>query len=125
MGPQEQEDRKRIAHLLALTQPVEQEVTYFRGAKPDKMTVFPRSASGIPQPHGSQGADAGGSNKNNQRSGSPERVMRTVYLPSANTDAMMLKIESLQVECTLLKRGLSFLSLCSTTKARPSAHLCV
>ncbi len=73
---------------------MEQEVTYFRGTKPDKMTVFPRAAGGVPKPYGSQQP---GPESKIQRAGSPERVMRTVYLPSANTDAMMLKIESLQV----------------------------
>lgn len=90
---QETEDRKRIAHLLALTQPVEQEITYFRGAKPDKMTVFPRATAGPAVPHPAKPSSPG----KRQHVGSPERVMRTVYLPSANTDAMMLKIESLQV----------------------------
>jgi hypothetical protein len=35
---QEVEDRKRIQHLLALTQPVSQEVTYIRECRPDKIT---------------------------------------------------------------------------------------
>ena len=35
---QELEDRKRIQHLLALTQPVTQEVTYFRDCRPHSIT---------------------------------------------------------------------------------------
>ncbi len=35
---QELEDRKRIQHLLALTQPVSQEVTYFRDCRPGKIS---------------------------------------------------------------------------------------
>jgi len=35
---QELEDRKRIQHLLALTQPMSQEVTYFRDCRPGKVT---------------------------------------------------------------------------------------
>lgn len=35
---QELEDRKRIQHLLALTQPVSQEVTYFKDRRPHTMT---------------------------------------------------------------------------------------
>eukprot|EP00943_MAST-04B_sp_MAST-4B-sp1_P008619 g8619.t1 len=38
---QELEDRRRIQHLLALTQPVSQEVTFFRDCRPAKMTRFP------------------------------------------------------------------------------------
>ena len=30
--------------------------------------------------------------------GGGERVMRTVYLPTANTDSLMLRIESLQAQ---------------------------
>ncbi len=41
---QELEDRKRIQHLLALTQPIEQEITYHRDAKPDTLTIYPRVA---------------------------------------------------------------------------------
>lgn len=74
---------------------MEQEITYFRGAKPDRMTVFPRAPGGGPpaRPSAGTGSSAGG-----RGGGSPERVMRTVYLPSANTDSMMLKIESLQAQ---------------------------
>lgn len=32
------EDRQRIEHLLALTQPINQEVTYFRECRPEKLT---------------------------------------------------------------------------------------
>lgn len=38
---QELEDRRRIQHLLALTQPVTQEVTFFRDCRPGKSTVLP------------------------------------------------------------------------------------
>jgi hypothetical protein len=36
------EDRQRLEHLLALTQPINQEVTYFRECRPEKLTkVYP------------------------------------------------------------------------------------
>ena len=38
---QELEDRRRIQHLLALSQPVTQEVTFFRDCRPSKMTRYP------------------------------------------------------------------------------------
>ncbi len=38
---QEIEDRRRIQHLLALTQPVTQEVTFFRDCRPERMTRYP------------------------------------------------------------------------------------
>lgn len=80
---QEIEDRRRIQHLLALTQPVSQEVTFFRDCRPEQMT---RPAAG------SAAAPAGGS-----RAGGPSnRVLRTVYLPSDRADALALKLEALQ-----------------------------
>jgi hypothetical protein len=45
---QEVEDRRRIQHLLALTQPVTQEVTYFRERRPDVLSrPHSASASGV------------------------------------------------------------------------------
>eukprot|EP00947_MAST-08B_sp_MAST-8B-sp1_P005772 g5772.t1 len=41
---QEMDDRRRIAHLLALSKPVAQEVTFFRDCRPGKMTRFPIGA---------------------------------------------------------------------------------
>jgi len=38
---QETEDRRRIAHLLALTRPVGEEVTFFRDCRPESLQSFP------------------------------------------------------------------------------------
>ena len=43
---QELDDRRRIAHLLALTKPVSQEVTFFRDCRPGKMTRYPLDSRG-------------------------------------------------------------------------------
>ena len=82
---QEVEDRKRIRHLLAMHGPLEQEITYNRDGKPNIVTVYPR--------HGQENMPK----KANQVEAS-ERVMRTVYLPAANADNLMLKVESLQAQ---------------------------
>lgn len=82
---QEVEDRKRIRHLLAMHGPLEQEITYNRDGKPNIVTVYPR--------HGQENIPK----KANQAEAS-ERVMRTVYLPAANADNLMLKVESLQAQ---------------------------
>ena len=42
---QEMDDRKRIQHLLALTEPVEQEITYGRDAKTDTFKLLPTRSS--------------------------------------------------------------------------------
>lgn len=82
---QEVEDRKRIRHLLAMHGPMEQEITYNRNGKPNTVTVYPR--------HGQENV----AKQANQKDAS-ERVMRTVYLPAANADNLMLKVESLQAQ---------------------------
>jgi coiled-coil domain-containing protein 77 len=55
---QEVEDRKRIQHLLALTQPVSQEVTYFRDCRPGKVS---RNYTAIDRQAGTASAAAGAS----------------------------------------------------------------
>lgn len=82
---QEVEDRKRIQHLLAMHGPLEQEITYNRDGKPNTVTAFPR-----------RGQENNPRRANQQEAS--ERVMRTVYLPAANADNLMLKIESLQAQ---------------------------
>lgn len=65
--------------------PLEQEITYSRDGKPNTVTVYPRHSQENSSKRGNQ-ADAS------------ERVMRTVYLPAANADNLMLKVESLQAQ---------------------------
>lgn len=36
------QDRKRLQHLLALTEPVEQEITYARQGRPDTFHLLPK-----------------------------------------------------------------------------------
>ena len=100
---QEIEDRRRIQHLLQLLQPSEQEVTFSRDAPPENMVMFARDASaqlgggahGAPQAHGK--GDIPPSHM--QQPPQPcERIMRTVFLPAANTESLILKIESLQAQ---------------------------
>ncbi|KAK9814374.1 hypothetical protein WJX72_004785 [[Myrmecia] bisecta] len=93
LAAQEKEDRKRIQHLLALNQPIEQEITYQRAARPQAVTVFPRAVA-----EGKAGNKAGGSAGSSGSGEHQERVMRTVYLPAANADSLMLKVESLQAQ---------------------------
>ncbi|GMH33975.1 hypothetical protein BSKO_01809 [Bryopsis sp. KO-2023] len=84
---QEVEDRKKIQHLLSLTQPGEQEITYVRDGRPDAVTVYPRGREPLACKR-NKGATGVG----------PERVLRTVYLPTANADSLLLKVESLQAQ---------------------------
>ncbi|KAK3242884.1 hypothetical protein CYMTET_47438 [Cymbomonas tetramitiformis] len=106
---QELEDRKRIQHLLALTGPVEQEITYFRSKQTESLTHLPKDdkrnkgeaergyvrVTGVPRPeppHVHQPVQP------------CERVMRTVYLPTSNVESLLLKCESLQAQLNEQKR---------------------
>jgi coiled-coil domain-containing protein 77 len=74
---QEVQDRKRIQQLLAMTQPYEQEMTYDKATAPQTVTMQ--------------------SNSNAGQDGTT-RVMRTVFLPTANAEVLTLKVESLQAQ---------------------------
>jgi coiled-coil domain-containing protein 77 len=85
---QELEDRRRIQHLLALTQPVSQEVTFFRDCRPAKMTRFPvesgkeslrsQADSMMREPNSSLSVSSRGNSRSNNRSsgGGAVRVPR-------------------------------------------------
>jgi len=100
---QEMDDRKRIQHLLALTEPVEQEITYGRDTKADTFKLLPTKSSrvqgntitGVPRPNPPH---------MHQPVQPCERVMRTVYLPTTNVESLLLKCESLQAQLNEQKR---------------------
>eukprot|EP00879_Flechtneria_rotunda_P025394 GHRR01026982.1.p1 GENE.GHRR01026982.1~~GHRR01026982.1.p1 ORF type:complete len:389 (+),score=177.76 GHRR01026982.1:261-1427(+) len=94
---QEMQDRKRIQQLLELTQPLEQTVTYRQDGPPNTVTALPKPRLQTQQQRQHQSgqqihgvAAAGGTGA--------ERVLRTVFLPSADTEFLLLKIESLQAQ---------------------------
>jgi coiled-coil domain-containing protein 77 len=83
---QEVQDRQRIQQLLAMTQPYEQEMTYSKAGPPQTTTSqLGRDAGGA-----AGGGAAGG--------GGGTRVLRTVFLPTANADVLALRVESLQAQ---------------------------
>jgi len=74
---QELEDRRKIQHLLAVTQPVIQETTRFRKSVPEKVTKPSRP----------------------QSAGAPQtRVLRTVFMPNEQVDTLMLTVEALRAQ---------------------------
>lgn len=83
---QEMEDRKKIQHLLNLTHPEEQEITYVKNGRPDTVMVLPK------------GGGQRDCQTTNSGSCGAERVLRTVFLPTANADTLILKVESLQAQ---------------------------
>lgn len=119
---QEMEDRRRIQHLLALTQPVTEEVTFFRDCRPGRMTRFPIANStdspaidkrnslnlefeAVDSPYGTpssarkkikQAATRKSSKKSTTTT--PSRVLRTVYLPSEQADSLMKTVEMLKTQ---------------------------
>eukprot|EP01025_Chloroclados_australasicus_P041684 TRINITY_DN4434_c0_g1_i7.p1 TRINITY_DN4434_c0_g1~~TRINITY_DN4434_c0_g1_i7.p1 ORF type:complete len:407 (+),score=37.63 TRINITY_DN4434_c0_g1_i7:49-1269(+) len=99
---QQLQDRRRIQHLLNLSQPLEQEINYSKGCAPQAMPLLPRNVNamqryGVGISHQQQLTRVGAVNVGNN-GGGQERVLRTVYLPVANADALMLKLESVQAQ---------------------------
>lgn len=102
---QEIQDRQRIQQLLSMTQPLEQTITYKQDGMPSSVTAYPKphvrngsqqqgsSADVQHQRHGSTAATAGSS-----AAAGGERVLRTVFLPTADSEFFLLKIESLQAQ---------------------------
>ncbi|GBF99207.1 hypothetical protein Rsub_12466 [Raphidocelis subcapitata] len=82
---QELEDRRRMQHLLSVAAPLEQAVTLRADAPPLAATAGAAAAAAAGHRQGG-GRDGGGG------------VMRTVFLPAANADALVLKIEALQAQ---------------------------
>lgn len=102
---QEVEDRRRIQHLLALLQPSEQEITFSRDAPPDVMLLYSKGSGAAACAPGAHAAGPAPPPPHMQQPPQPcERVMRTVYLPVANTETLILKIESLQAQLNEQKK---------------------
>lgn len=78
------EDERKIQQLMRMCHPGEQEIAYTKDSKPDVITNVSRQ-----------------NNLDNTKEfvsigNKGERVMRTVYLPTANADVLLLKVEALQ-----------------------------
>lgn len=58
------DDRKRIQHLLALTQPVTEEVTFLKDCRPGRMTRFPINPSHVVSENHTNQAQADSSSLN-------------------------------------------------------------
>jgi coiled-coil domain-containing protein 77 len=80
---QEAEDRQRIKQLLALTRPAEQHILYQQENTVQANTVFPRQQRSKSPARSQEGG---------------ERILRTVYLPAAQTESLSLKCEALQAQ---------------------------
>ncbi|CEG46956.1 uncharacterized protein PHALS_03625 [Plasmopara halstedii] len=111
----EQDDLVKIQHLLALTQPITEQVTFFRDCRPSSRTTYP---SAIPKTYPYPSTMHIGSEemlqiekehqsgfvvrgnapslKNMIKSIPPNKVLRTIYMPSEQTAALTATIESLQ-----------------------------
>lgn len=108
---QEIQDRQRIQQLLAMTQPLEQTVTYKQGGAPSSVTAYPAAAAaaaagraGSPAKAGARGGRSGqqqpqhGAAAAGSGGGGGERVLRTVFLPTVDSDFLLMKVESLQAQ---------------------------
>ena len=95
----EEEDRKRIDHLLALTVPVTQQVVYFRDARPEKIT----RNSIVDKPHDATHAGKPIVAKENSTIEHSKttatrpfpansRILRTVYLPNESVETLRQQV---------------------------------
>ncbi|ETN13745.1 hypothetical protein PPTG_08472 [Phytophthora nicotianae INRA-310] len=115
---QEQDDRQKIQKLLALTQPITEQVTFFRDCRPGTRTTYPSGRTPTPTtyPYPSTmhiGSEEMQQKKKKQKSGfavrgnapslmnitqaiPPNKVLRTIYMPNEQTAALTKTIENLQ-----------------------------
>ncbi|RLN32326.1 hypothetical protein BBJ28_00009938 [Nothophytophthora sp. Chile5] len=118
---QEQDDRQKIQHLLTLTQPITEQVTFFRDCRPDSRTNYPiaRPLTPTTYPYPSTmhiASEEMRARKKKQRqqhphfvcrgnatsaatssqNAPPNKVLRTVYMPNEQTAALTKTIENLQ-----------------------------
>jgi coiled-coil domain-containing protein 77 len=119
---QETEDRKTIQHLLALTHPITQEVTFFQDSRPDTVTKYPvgsgpggsMGVGGAPhagprraddvQIEAYRGVDwlstASSSGARGGSGGDP--LLRTVYLPTERETELLANLEELHIRLQAL-----------------------
>ncbi|KAF4134482.1 hypothetical protein GN958_ATG04055 [Phytophthora infestans] len=117
---QEQDDRQKMQHLLALTQPITEQVTFFRDCRPGTRTTYPSGRTPTPTTYPYPSTMHIGSEemqqekkKKQQKSGfavrgnapslvnitqgiPPNKVLRTIYMPNEQTAALTKTIENLQ-----------------------------
>eukprot|EP00210_Caulerpa_lentillifera_P000787 g762.t1 len=79
---QEEEDRKKIQYLLSLARVGEQEITYLRDEQPSTINLCPTQNS----------------NNTQKRTLHCDSTLRTVYLPTANADTLLQKVQVLQTQ---------------------------
>ncbi|KAG2851754.1 hypothetical protein PC113_g15635 [Phytophthora cactorum] len=91
---QEQDDRQKIQQLLALTQPITEQVTFFRDCRPEEMQQERKKKK--PQKSGFAVRGNAPSLKNITQSIPPNKVLRTIYMPNEQTAALTKTIENLQ-----------------------------
>lgn len=109
---QEVEDRARIKQLLSLKQPVEHRVLYGGGENgrqgPQSSAVFPRSPgsndSGRSKSPRRGAAASAAQQPPPQQAAQPRSILRTVYLPTAQGEALALKCEALAAQLAEQKK---------------------
>eukprot|EP00002_Diphylleia_rotans_P013975 TRINITY_DN2722_c0_g1_i2.p1 TRINITY_DN2722_c0_g1~~TRINITY_DN2722_c0_g1_i2.p1 ORF type:complete len:462 (-),score=96.09 TRINITY_DN2722_c0_g1_i2:491-1876(-) len=105
---QEQEDRCRIQELLQLSQPIQEDVTFFRDVRPNKVSIQPfpprkteDSGKSRQTQESARSGQAWGpkspiSNISAKQTPQPVRVLRTVYFPDEKNESILRVIESLR-----------------------------
>ena len=92
-----------IKQLLSLTRPVEHKVVYGGENGPHSNAILPRTSGGGNSSRGRSPGRTGSGGKGSHSSqaatsGSDQRILRTVYLPTAQAEALGLKCEALAAQ---------------------------
>eukprot|EP00892_Ulva_mutabilis_P005163 jgi/Ulvmu1/3018/UM015_0058.1 len=89
---QDMEHRQQLEQLTALADPINQAITFSRDQDPSTGIVYPQKGG---KEFRRKGKTLQDESKDAEHA---HRVLRTVFLPAANTDALRLKVESLQAQ---------------------------
>lgn len=110
---QEEDDRKKIRHLLSMTEPIEQEVTYFKECNPEttlslkkfsqskkikKESAVYKMDEDIPSYQQPTQKSLLNKNEKDTKNTQPQRILRTVFVPNEKTDALLLQNEALKTQ---------------------------
>ena len=108
---QSQENQRKIAELLSIVHPVQQEITFFQDKRPQSVFHYPQSGEN-PVKAGKTGVNYCGTCKNvgefmgkggekhmqklGRTNSTPKHVIKTVYLPNEQMNTMAMEVETLR-----------------------------
>jgi len=98
MRIKEIEDRRKIAELLSLTEPVEEDIVLNRGLRPEITSKYVRNDLNIHRnkENSEKAIKNLGISRKQFNSGNGKSVVKTIYLPNENLNTLALENENLK-----------------------------